>query len=252
MLLLLSFATAVAVADAAMIACEPMYVASILPGAGAADVPTDAVVAVLVAGDCGSAPFYDVVLYGPDDAVVVEDRFDAPLPGDRLTVDPGGLAASTSYRVEVTPGDGWGEITETTFTTGNSGAAALEGVPTLDLREVTWSRRDALVSAVMEATAADDPHGGLLEIRDESNATIASGAIGDDPLWAWISAPARQVPDQVCAQAFQIRITGEEVPGELVCEVPERQRGPLGCSTAASPAGLLPLILGLLLIRRRS
>jgi hypothetical protein len=240
-------------ADAALIACEPMYVAGILPEVDATGVPTDALVTVFLLGDCGAPAFYDVKVVDPDGNVLADERFDSPVVGDRLAVDPGELLPSTRYDVTVTPGDGWGEVTQSWFTTGSGPSPALDGTPGAEFELLEWSRREDMVWGSVAILPVPDPAGTSWLTIESTFGVVGGGGFStnDDAAAAWIQGGATRSPGEICVTPIQVRVNGEEIAGDPVCQEPTRDAGPLSCSTAASPVGLWPLALLLFGRRRR-
>ena len=231
------------------VACETAYVAGVLPANGSAGAPTDSVVTVFLLGEC-AAVSYDVRVADSSGNVVAEELFELPAAGDRLTVDPEGLAPGERYDVTITPGDGWGEVTTTSFTVGEDVAAAREGAPRAGFTALDYRPSDDVAWVSAEVGQVPDPAGAAwIELRDANDAVVAGQIVGTAPVAFTYGVESRRMPDEICATPVQVRVTGEELVGETICGEPERRGGPLSCSNSgASPAWLA--LLSLLLLRR--
>lgn len=231
------------------VACETAYVAGVLPANGHVGAPTDSVVTVFLLGEC-AASSYDVSVADSAGNVVAQELFELGQPGDRLTVEPGGLVAGERYDVTITPGGGWGEVAVTSFTAGSDVAAPLEGAPSAELDWLDYRPSQNVASVSADVMEVPDPAGAAwVELRDANDAVVAGQIVGTDPVSLSYSVESRRMPDEICATPVQVRVTGEELVGETICGQPDRRGGLLSCSTSgASPAWLA--LLSLLLLRR--
>jgi hypothetical protein len=267
MLLLLSALTAQA-EPSADVACEPAYVARTLPALGATGVPLDARVVIDLEGDCGGPTFYELGLYGIDEsgAEFLVESVEVPFVNINtlLVLTPSDeLAPNTDHVVRIVPSDGWGEMTEISFTTGEGSVQGLgEGRPEVQrMSAETYDPRAALIDVTWsaEVKAAADPDGlsVLLALDPADNETIWEGAVPDvDQAYfnGWMS--SSDPISELCVQFVQVDGAGAwSLPTESCAKIEsyEEPKGelPWGCSGAAAPSSAALALFGLLTLRRR-
>ena len=152
MLLLLSVLSAQA-EPAGDVACEAAYVARTLPALGATNLPVDARIVIDLEGDCGGPSFYALGLYTFDEAgaELLVESVEVPFVNINtlLVITPSDeLAPNADYVVRILPSDGWGELTEISFTTGEGSVQGLgEARPeVLSMSAETYDPRAAEIS----------------------------------------------------------------------------------------------------------
>ena len=267
MLLLLSALT-VQAEPAGDVACEAAYVARTLPALGATGVPLDAQIVVDLEGNCGGPTFYELALYGFDEsgAELLVESVEVPFVdiNTLLVLTPSDdLAPNANYLVRILPSDGWGELTEISFTTGEGSIQGLgEGRPeVLSLAAETYDPDAAEISVTWnaEVKAATDPDGlsVLLALDPADNETIWAGAVPDANhayFSGWLS--STDPLSELCVQFVQVDGSGAwSLPTESCVEIETYEEPkaelPWGCSGAAAPSSAALALLGLLTLRRR-
>lgn len=267
MLLLLSVLSAQA-EPAGDVACEAAYVARTLPALGATNVPVDARIVIDLEGDCGGPSFYALGLYTFDEAgaELLVESVEVPFVNINtlLVMTPSDeLAPNADYVVRILPSDGWGELTEISFTTGEGYVQGLgEARPeVLSMSAETYDPRAAEISVTWnaEVKAAADPDGLslLIALDPADNETIWAGAVPDaDHAYfnGWLG--STDPISELCVQFVQVDGAGEwSLPTESCVEIQtyEEPKGelPWGCSGAAAPSSAALALIGLLTLRRR-
>lgn len=268
MLVLLSAFTIAHAEPAADVACEPAYVSRTLPSNGATGVPVDAQIVIDLEGNCGGPSFFEIGLYGLDEAgaETLIESVEAPYVdvSALLVMTPGEeLAPNADYVVKIVPSDGWGEMTEISFTTGEGSVQGLgEGRPeVLSLSAVSYDPTAALidVSWSAELKAASDPDGlsVLLALDPADNETIWAGAIptGDRASFSgWFG--STDPISELCVQFVQVDGAGAwSLPTEACAEIETYEEPkaelPWSCATRSAPSSAALALLGLLTLRRR-
>jgi hypothetical protein len=267
MFLLLTALTAHA-EPAGDVACEVAYVARTLPENGATGVPVDARIVIDLEGDCGGPSFYELGLYGLDEsgAETLVESVEIPFVNinSLLVMSPSEeLAPNADYVVRIVPSDGWGEMTEISFSTGEGSIAGLgEARPeVLSLSAETYDPRAAEISVSWwaEVQAASDPDGlsVLLALDPADNETVWAEAIpsgGVAYFSGWMS--STDPISELCVQFVQVDGSGAwSLPTESCAEITTYEEPkvglPWGCSGAAAPSSAALALIGLLTLRRR-
>lgn len=268
----LSLLASSAKAEPAMdIACEPLYVTDTRPSIGQEGVALDARMVALMAGDCGAASTYTLTLAIANDGVETElqtevidgtaaDNDNYVVLNPEQELEPG-----RSYVFRITPGDGWGEVTEVGFV---AGAEYVNGngevPPTLEVQSAElYDDGDGSFSLSWYARAevvSDDDKLALLAVLDpnDSESFSAIGApdsSGIADFWGYEY--LEEDPGEWCMQAVRIDGAGGwSLPSEESCLETNFNGGEgkifsWGCSSAPASASLTGLLLAMTALRRR-
>lgn len=267
MFLLLSALTAHA-EPAGDVACEAAYVARTLPSNGATGVPVDARIVVDLEGNCGGPAFFELSLYGFDESgeETLIEQVAAPFVdvNSLLVMTPSDeLAPNAAHIVRIVPSDGWGEMTEISFTTGEGSVQGLgEARPeVVSLQAWSYDPAAAEIDVSWDAgvTAATDPDelSVLIALDPADNETIWAEAIPDGGTayfsgWMMSTDPI----SELCVQFVQVDGSGAwSLPTEACTEIKSegevKVTSIFGCSSAAAPSSAALALLGLLTLRRR-
>jgi len=239
--------------------CTTPYVAFTSPSVGQSGVPIDVVPAIGMSKDnCDVPENYEVVL-SAGDAVLTSNMIPFDINGDRLLEfeNETQLQPNTEYTLTVQRSEGWGEINEITFTTGEGNVIGLEGSPSIRLSEAFIDREFNVVTATYEINPAGDADDlSIVHIYEaNSNAILDSHRVGAEASsWtrSWRMADG---PDSLCLSVSQREGTGamtSNVSEESCLNLKPSPNTNPGCSTLAIPAlsWVLPLA-AFAFVRRR-
>ena len=236
--------------------CASPYVVFTSPSIGQTDVALDVVPALGLSNDSCDAPEGYVVSLRTGDAVLTSNTIPFDIAGDRLLELSleAPLEANTEYTLSIEREEGWGELTEVTFTTGEGTVVGLQGTPSIQMMEATLDKEYNIVTATYEVTPADDANDlSILQISEAGTlSTLESHRSGPEAL-AWTrSWRMDTAPDPLCLVVTQRDGTGSTSdPSAASCIQLEVNNK--GCSALAAPTfgWFLPLAVCALVRRRR-
>lgn len=252
------------------VACEPLYVTASRPSVGQTGVARDARMVALLEGNCGPASTYELSLVRIDESGEELVLQTASLDGQEvwdsgvalLTPDEA-LEPGAPHIFRILPGDGWGEMTEIAFTTGEGWVSDNgELRPTLDLWSAElYDEGDGAFGLRWSAQGevVEDPDQlALLAVLDpwdsERFLTLGAPEAGVVPLWGYVA--LGEPLDRLCLEAVRLDGAGGwSLPSESTCMDTDPSSEPrgrwFGCSFAPGAASLLPALLALAALRRR-
>lgn len=245
--------------------CAPAEVVATVPTNGATGVPVDVRPAAVISG-CGASS-YALQLFemkASFEDFVAGETFEwdaARTTGVLELYPPGDLLPQTTYLFRITATEGFGEITEVSFTTGQARIVGFEGRPGVVIDYVWIVGPDAPVEldANGRISPVHDPDGlSLVHLVDVDDAAVIhwSGPALDtsDVPWdrSWTEA---SMPETVCYRAVQVDGAGRaSAPSDPACRMPDEKlvgAGSCGCSAAGGPGWALGSLVAILLARRR-
>ena len=225
-------------------ACSQDILFDTNPYAGEGDVPVD-VVPTLFFQDCGTgSPANGIVRLFEDEELLLEERIDGPAGEySHVGVDVE-LSPDTNYLLSYTSPSGQESLVD--FRTGTRTAERLSAPPVFD-EDFGWSysvldRQTHVYGEIVWQASTE----GLtfLEVRDEDgrpvDMVLGYGEAASASFWL----AGRGAP--TCFSVHQRDVEGTWVDGDTHCF----ERSARSCS-AGGALGLLPALLGLLLVRRR-
>ncbi len=232
--------------------CAPALAVAIVPGPGAVGVPLDIELAAGIDLGCGLAAetwTFDLL----EGAAVVHTESVPYEGGNRLASAPAAaLLANTAYTLRVSPDDGSGQATEAGFTTGDRAASPLDGVPAISLVEGTWlAESDQLwFSATVEAAPYPEALT-MIGVAFEPGGPVRDIVTSGGPVY--VSVPAAEEVDEICAVPVQWSADGTRVEGLEACGpvLIVREGAGNGCDASGLVPTAFPALLALLAIRRR-
>ena len=232
-----------------------LYVRNSAPFYNQTDVPIDSWLAVELATDhCLSDEGLSVFLQSNGTDVFHQDfapgEFSAP---GVLLVEPGLLQENTAYTLQVIPSFSGG--TDIFFTTGSHTVSPIAGQPQWTGLRLTQNECSGDNTLNWGARPATDPDGmSYLELNQEGTLvqTVLSSSLGATLLW---NDP--DVDPSLCYTLVQVGPDGTELSSEENCTDVFYNRCGLfescnGCNSSGSTDLLLPLLLGLGALKRRS
>lgn len=235
------FFASTALADAALIICEPPTVTGLVPFIASTGVPIDVQPAAVWTA-CREGTLR--LTLSQDGEVLAEEQFTASGAGvSRLTLtDP--LLPLTEYTL-VVEGQALHEVV---FTTGE-GLAQAPVTPTVQ-EEEAWAWKDGdgwLLNAGVWVRSEDPGLFDVVVLLDEDGEVVDADMAEYNPS-LWLEQHVDERPEEVCLTAAIEDAAGVRTEQEPICM--EVESNALGCSSAAAPAGLLFGLMGLLLARR--
>lgn len=237
--------------------CASPYVVFTSPSIGQTDVALDVVPAIGMSNDSCDVPEDYVVSLRAGDAVLTSNTIPFDIAGDRLLELSleAPLDANTEYTLAIEREEGWGELTEVTFTTGEGTVVGLQGTPSIQLMDAILDKEYNIVTATYEVTPAEDANDlSILQISEAGTiSTLESHRSGPEPL-AWSrSWRMDKAPDSLCLVVTQRDGTGSKSDPSAESCIPLEVRNTKGCSALSAPTlgWFLPLAV-CALVRRRS